>query len=326
MDLIERYLAAVRLLLPPAQRDDITAELRDVLLSRREEKEAELGRPLTKADDESLLKAFGNPLEVAGRYAGEQYLIGPELYQPYLLVLKIVLAVIIGSAIVTGVVSAVVDTSAPGAAVRTAIGVAWSGAWGAVGAVTVVFAVLQRPQIRARLLANWNVRDLPRPARRRRRPGWPDHVAAIVVQVIFLLWWTHVIELWPSTIPLKDGQTVNVALGPVWQGLFWPIVALSLGVIGVHALKLFGRASTRAAYGLDIAVQAGVLALVGALVRGGDWVVVTGSGLPAKALGEVLAGMDAAIVVSLAVIAIVAVCTIAYDGWRIARPAAADRA
>ena len=47
MDLIERYLDAVRLFLPRDQRDDITAELRDVLLTRREEKEAE---PRASAD------------------------------------------------------------------------------------------------------------------------------------------------------------------------------------------------------------------------------------------------------------------------------------
>ena len=38
MDLIDRYLDAVRLLLPLDQRDDIAAELRDVLMTRREEK------------------------------------------------------------------------------------------------------------------------------------------------------------------------------------------------------------------------------------------------------------------------------------------------
>ena len=42
MDLIERYLASVRHLLPKQQRDDIVAELRDVLTGRREEKAAEL--------------------------------------------------------------------------------------------------------------------------------------------------------------------------------------------------------------------------------------------------------------------------------------------
>ena len=42
MDLLDRYLAAVAALLPKAQREDIAAELRDILLTQMEEKEAEL--------------------------------------------------------------------------------------------------------------------------------------------------------------------------------------------------------------------------------------------------------------------------------------------
>ena len=92
MDLIDRYLAAVGVLLPQAQKADIIAELRDVLLNRREEKEATLGRPLTRSENEALLKDFGNPLTVAGRYGRQQYLIGPELYPIYVFSLRIVLA------------------------------------------------------------------------------------------------------------------------------------------------------------------------------------------------------------------------------------------
>jgi hypothetical protein len=145
MDLIDRYLAAVRLLLPVgAQRDDIIAELRDGLMARREDREADLGRPLTRAEDEALLRDFGNPLVVAGRYSREQYLIGPELYAVYWFVVKIVLAAVIGSALITGVVTATVADGDPTLALRQAISIAWTGAFASVGAVTVVFAVLQR--------------------------------------------------------------------------------------------------------------------------------------------------------------------------------------
>ena len=66
MELIDRYLAAVGILLPRDQREDITAELRDVLLTHREDKEAELGRPLTRAEGEALLMDFGHPAAVVG--------------------------------------------------------------------------------------------------------------------------------------------------------------------------------------------------------------------------------------------------------------------
>ncbi|HEX3406116.1 MAG TPA: hypothetical protein VHS81_02665, partial [Caulobacteraceae bacterium] len=87
MDLIDRYLESVRLLLPLEQRDDIAAELRDILMTRREEKAEALGRDLTRQEDEALLKEFGHPLAVAGRYGPQQYLIGPELYPIFMFVL-----------------------------------------------------------------------------------------------------------------------------------------------------------------------------------------------------------------------------------------------
>ena len=42
-----------------------------------EEKEESLGRPLTRNEMEALLKAFGHPLIVAGRYRTFNHLIGP---------------------------------------------------------------------------------------------------------------------------------------------------------------------------------------------------------------------------------------------------------
>ena len=47
MELIERYLQALKFALPQKQRDDIIKELRDSILSQIEEKEAEVGHPLS---------------------------------------------------------------------------------------------------------------------------------------------------------------------------------------------------------------------------------------------------------------------------------------
>ena len=48
MDLIERYLGAIARQLPDAQKADVCAELRDVLLSQVEDEEGRLGRPQTQ--------------------------------------------------------------------------------------------------------------------------------------------------------------------------------------------------------------------------------------------------------------------------------------
>ena len=51
MELLDRYLNAVRFWLPAAQQDDIIAELGDDIRSQIEEREATLGR---KLDDDDL--------------------------------------------------------------------------------------------------------------------------------------------------------------------------------------------------------------------------------------------------------------------------------
>ena len=83
MDMVERYLEAVAAQLSADEREDITAELRDLILSRFEAREETLGRALTDDEKEAILREIGHPLVVAARYRkGPDSLIGPELF-PY---------------------------------------------------------------------------------------------------------------------------------------------------------------------------------------------------------------------------------------------------
>ncbi len=52
MQLIERYIEAVKFWLPKAQQEDIAAELHTNILAQAEDREAALGRPLQE-DEES---------------------------------------------------------------------------------------------------------------------------------------------------------------------------------------------------------------------------------------------------------------------------------
>ena len=90
MSLLDRYLASVRSALPEAQRDDIINELSENLRSQIEDQESSLGRPLTDAEVDAMLKQHGHPLIVAARYHQEQRslsfgreIIGPVLFPFY---------------------------------------------------------------------------------------------------------------------------------------------------------------------------------------------------------------------------------------------------
>jgi hypothetical protein len=68
MDLIEQYIASVRVFLPKGQRDDIVQELAGDIRSQAADKEAELGRALSKDEQATLLRQYGHPLLMAARY------------------------------------------------------------------------------------------------------------------------------------------------------------------------------------------------------------------------------------------------------------------
>jgi hypothetical protein len=87
---VDRYLEAVRDFLPRAQQGDIIRELSENIRSKMEDRAAELGRPLTEAEQEALLEQLGSPLLVASRFRQDELsvtfgrqLIGPALFPLY---------------------------------------------------------------------------------------------------------------------------------------------------------------------------------------------------------------------------------------------------
>jgi hypothetical protein len=160
MDLIEEYLRAVAALLPRAQRDDIVAELRDTILTRKEERETSLGRPLTSDEIEALLREIGHPVVVAARYGeGPQHVVGPMLYPYWLFAVKAVLLI---QAILAGIVfvfsSMAYGDVGYGFVRAVAVGV--SGAATLIGFATAAAWLVERYRIRIHYLDNWRVKDL----------------------------------------------------------------------------------------------------------------------------------------------------------------------
>lgn len=325
MELIDRYLASVRLFLPRDQRDDIAAELRDLLLTQQEEKEATLGRPLSKREQEALLHDFGHPLMVAGRYRRPQHLIGPELYPVYAVVVLVVLASVGLAALITGLVTASVSGDL-WRGFGAALGVAWSGAFTAIGVVTVIFASLERTRKGRELVIDWKVRDLPTiGARRRRREHWYEHVAGMVAMTLFILWWVGVIRDWPPQIPLESGGALHLAFAPALQSLYYPVLALAAGGVAVNALKLAGRETRAIALVLDMALQAATAAVAGLALQAGSWSAVSGVGVPAAALSKVQYGIDIGAEVTLIVVICAAAGRFLVAAWRLFRPAPATQ-
>jgi hypothetical protein len=158
MDLIERYVHAVGRQLPRKNRADIQAELQSTLVDMLDDR---VKGEASQEDEIALLKEFGPPQKVAASYWPEgQYLIGPRLYPFFRMVVGIVLIVFVVVQLVLLGVAVVFNQMAPPNLEFLAGFV--SSIFSAIGIIVLVFAVLQRLDVRPDAEEeDWDPRELP---------------------------------------------------------------------------------------------------------------------------------------------------------------------
>lgn len=258
MEMIDRYLQAVRFWLPKKQQDDIVAELSEDLRAQVDERAAELGHPLAEAEVEALLRKRGSPILVASGYLPQRSLIGPLLFPLYLFVLKIATLCVVGAIALSWVVAIATHafSSVSSHQHLTYAGVGWDSLWTAwftsAAIVTLVFAVLERTQARTRILESWNPRKLP-PLRHPHLIPRASSAIEVAVNVCVVVWWGMNMA---SPLTLHFGS-LSVALSAGWVWFFWGVLLLTLASAGLSLANLLrpwwtvGRTAFRIA--LDLA-------------------------------------------------------------------------
>jgi hypothetical protein len=167
MELIDRYVAAVGRRLPSKTRADIEAELRSLIMDAIDERRAAGGEP-SEEDVVNVLKSFGSPAEVAARYSPDpHYLIGPQLFDAY----RLVVAIVLGAVTLGLGIALALDLGINGVSLVEGFGEFLSGlvsgVLSALGSVTIVFAVLERAlsekdkEAMAGATRQWDPRRLP---------------------------------------------------------------------------------------------------------------------------------------------------------------------
>jgi hypothetical protein len=146
MDLIDRYLAAVRRHLPRHQQDDIIQELSDSLRSEAEERAQQSGHALNDTEQAALLKKHGHPWLMASSYSSQQHLIGPALFPYYRQTLVLVLFwVVLPLTLMTLLVSGI-ESGISGRMIGNVISALWNGTIYSIGIVTGLFYGLEQQQ------------------------------------------------------------------------------------------------------------------------------------------------------------------------------------
>ncbi|RAK51472.1 HAAS signaling domain-containing protein [Phenylobacterium deserti] len=302
MELIERYLAAIARQIPgQRQRDDVVAELRDELLSQIEDREAALGRPLEKKELEALVRDFGPPTVVAARYWPMQRLIGPEIFPFYVQFLRAIALVALGVQIVVWGVGL-----ASGPDPTLALPRLLNGVWGALlmvfAWVTLVFVVGEHLGVQKALGRKWKPSDLPPvQAKRGCRRGPFELVFEAATGVVFILWWTGLIQF--DNVMGAGERNIVLSLSPGWDAFYWPVLAVGVLQLLVNLIELARPAWNRLTASANVVLHLSIAALSVALLKMDRYVVVTGQG----ATPQVADSLNMALHIACIAVAVVSV-------------------
>ena len=277
MQIVDRYLQSLKSCLPAAQADDIVKELSENIFSQVEDKESELGRPLTEPEVEAILKHHGHPLVVASRYRQEQrsvsfgrQIIGAALFPFYIRVLKFNLG--LTSVILIVIFAALFAGGQP------------------IGAFPQIFAYQLLIQFAIVTLIFWLVdqhftkfpdRWDPRKPYGMRHPAMtsPEDsprlsrakpIAQLIALAVALFWLRSVQH---SQFLIFGPAAAFLSLSPAWGRFYIPIIVLILlGMIhaGINAIR---PDWVRFHWLMSIVTRAGELLLCYFLIRAGSLVV-----------------------------------------------------
>ena len=273
MELVDRYLKAVKDSLPPENRDDIIEELGSNIAAQMDEKAVELGRPLTDAEQRAVLAQFGHPVVMAGKYRSDvgsvvfgRQLIGPELFPFYVRVLTFnaILAVLVAVA-----VAFFERTALPGA-----LAVFIVQALVQFAIVTLIFALIQV-----------NVRKFPEswdPTRPHtaheqaepRRVSRFESVTGVAILLIVNLWFLSLLRTSSASVGFENSGYV---FAPVWHRMFIPYLLLVLLEVTRHVVNFIRPEWMRFRWSAEVASYALGVIIFGTLLFGGDSLVFTGT-------------------------------------------------
>jgi hypothetical protein len=319
MELLNRYLHAVRFWLPKSQQEDIIAELGEDLRSKIEDREAELGRALDEAGLAAILKQRGNPMLVAGSYLPQRSLIGPALFPIYQFILRLVIVWILPPIFILVVGPATVLSGRdPSLALIETVWTLLMAAVFAFGVITLVFAAMERYPHESML--RWDPRRLPRvpPARAATRPQPVPGYMAIVELLAAIgasLLWIEV--MWLHT--RFDFNGVAITLAPIWRGFFWPILLVTLSGVPIGLMGWLRPWWTRTRAYARLAVDGVTLVLTGALVNMGPWVRVAAPNLPAAGVADANHWANVGTSLGLGVVSIITLVDAVQEARRLVR-------
>ncbi len=300
MQPLDRYLNNLAKLLPADQREDILRELSEDIHSELEDKESELGRPLTEAEQFELLKRRGNPLQVAAGYTSNKgtlafgpQIIGPVLFPFYVRVLTFNLGL---TFLIVGAIFAAISLAGQPIHFAEIFSSVILQLFIQLTAVTVIFALVEKHLSHQRYDLSKETfektvhtvikkRIKEKIYKKMREVSRFDSIAVFIATAIALLW---IQSIWTNPSLVFGPAASQIALGPVWHRIYFPTVLIMLATMLRAAINIARPRWIRFRDVVSTILDSAGLAILYTLIFAGTWFVPATDSATAHRIAQVV--------------------------------------
>lgn len=309
MELVDRYLQAVKLALPKRNQDDIIQELNDSILSQIEEKESALGRPLNEDEVVELLKKMGSPAKLASRYREQQGLIAPTVMPIYWKVLQAAL----GLAFLVNVIAAIVTAAAGRPLIESLLPILRfpSIAFTTFAWVTLTFVALHFFGAKFQPPEQWDPRRLPPVLKVKRGKSRTESAAALIIGAIATVWW--LVGLRNPVLIMGPGVAFLI-FAPIWLKLYPLWIALGIAEVARHTFEFVRPDASRQHLLFGLIPRTLSLVTMFFLIRAGELFVVNPNN---PALQGAIGAINYGTRLGLTIAAVIALAKLLLDVWKL---------
>ena len=265
--LIDRYLMAVSEHLPKRLRKDTVTEISSLIQDALDDRSKTEGRPPDDAMMVEVLKQFGSPESIVAPYLPAKYLVGPQLFPTFSLVISIVLPIIAVLSLVGFWIGHIQPTPVTGVEfisnIANSIGDMFSAVIQGFGNIVIIFAILQwvLPDFRIKP-KEWDPRSLKavrRPDKIRRGELITEIFFSLIGIIVFTFYadkigiYNYVEGQWTFT-PLLTSAFNNFI---PWLDMLWILtILLNTVLLRRGAWEVVTRIFAIALYAFGIGISA----------------------------------------------------------------------
>jgi hypothetical protein len=229
-ELLNRYVHAVKMMLPPDKMEDIAAEVRSNLESQMEDQVMALGRELRPEEVSAMLKQHGHPAKVALQYREQQgrSLIGSALFPVYWFTLKAILVLWLAIRLIVAVFTLQGTSQASTVLLGLGRDVLLAGFTISAG-VTLLFAVWEYLEFKFRYSERWkpeSLRPVPPPCP---QPPKPKPMVKIIGGIALIIFYALAFYspwffwVWGGRGVFSPSEALYAMRFPLWLLIFFGI-------------------------------------------------------------------------------------------------------